>query len=169
MRGGGGPECPGSAQQRRAAGGCAPHEGVPCRGGPARTGSAQQLQRRAHAGAPGLNPKESTEHISGPSGGVHGYAVHGGGRAAGAGSVHNSYGWRECAQLLRSIPKKRIRARAGCDAARAGTQCAPGAGQCALGRRNGGGQRARARRMGGIQRKVLGPWDTPGAGCGRAE
>ncbi|KAJ7786752.1 hypothetical protein B0H14DRAFT_2630212 [Mycena olivaceomarginata] len=45
MRGGGGPECPGSAQQQRAAGGCAPHEGAPCRGGPARTGSAQQLRR----------------------------------------------------------------------------------------------------------------------------
>ncbi|KAJ7810447.1 hypothetical protein B0H14DRAFT_3151272 [Mycena olivaceomarginata] len=91
---GGRPECPGSAQQRRAAGGCAPHEGAPCRGGPVRTGSVQQLQRRAHARAPGVNPKESTEPISGPSGGAHGYAVRGGGRAAGAGSAHNSYGRR---------------------------------------------------------------------------
>ncbi|KAJ7715283.1 hypothetical protein B0H14DRAFT_2644179 [Mycena olivaceomarginata] len=98
MRGGGGePECPGSAQQRRAAGSCVPHEGAPCRGGPARTGSVQQLRRRAHARAPGVNPKESTEPISGPSGGAHGYAVRGGARAARAGLAHNSYGRRECA------------------------------------------------------------------------
>ncbi|KAJ7848136.1 hypothetical protein B0H14DRAFT_2583157 [Mycena olivaceomarginata] len=96
-----------------------------------RTGSAQQLRRRAHVRAPGVNPKESTEPISGPSGGAHGYAVHGGGRAAGTGSAHNSYGRRECVRRLGSIPKKRLRARGGCSAARAGTQCTPGAGQCA--------------------------------------
>jgi hypothetical protein len=142
---------------RRAAGGCAPHEGAPCRGGPVRTGSVQQLQRRAHARAPGVNPKESTEPISGPSGGAHGYAVRGGGSAAGAGSAHNSYRQRECARRLGSIPKKRLRARGGCSAARAGTQCAPGAGQCALGRRNRGRRRARARRMGAYRGRCWAP------------
>ncbi|KAJ7846505.1 hypothetical protein B0H14DRAFT_2584162 [Mycena olivaceomarginata] len=112
---GGGPECPGSAQQRR-------------------------RRRRRHARN----------------------AVRGGGRAAGAGSAHNSYGRRECARRLGSIPKKRLRARGGCGAARAGTQCAPG-GAVRTGSATGAGRAAR--RMGGIQRKVLGPWDTPGAGA----